>query len=117
MGGALTLRGPSGYPVIRSIRVSESPRRYVPGGADCEYPGVTVMDEPERWTVGRLRADLAGLPSHLPLRVAVAGGDLQVVISGGFGTLHWLDDRPEPDEIDDAYTIVCADPIAPEQTR
>jgi hypothetical protein len=27
------------------------------------------------------------------------------------------DDRPEPDEIDDAYTIVCADPIAPEETR
>jgi len=65
---------------------------------------------PERWTVGRLRAELAGLPAHLPLRIAVAGGDLQVVISGGFGTLHWLDDRADAEQIDHAYTIVCGDP-------
>jgi hypothetical protein len=75
------------------------------------------MDEtggtPERWTVGRLRAELAGLPAHLPLRVAVADGDLHVVVSGGFGTLHWLDNRVEPDEIDHAYTIVCVDPRSP----
>jgi uncharacterized protein DUF6225 len=70
-------------------------------------------DSTERWTVGRLREDLAGLPAHLPLRVAVAGGDLQIVISGGFGTLHWLDDREDDVQVDHAYTIVCGDPLDP----
>ena len=86
-----------------------------------DTPGVAVMDktgdEPERWTVGKLRAELAGLPGDLPLQVAVAGGDLQVVVSGGFGTLHWLDDRAEPEEIDRAYTLVCHDPLGPDVTR
>jgi hypothetical protein len=69
-------------------------------------------DRSERWTVGRLRRELAGLPAHLPLRVAVTDGDLLVVVSGGFGTLHWLDERANADEIDHAYTIVCVDPLA-----
>jgi hypothetical protein len=68
-------------------------------------------DTSQRWTVGRLRDDLAGLPAHLPLRVAIAGGELQIVISGGFGTLHWLDDREDNDQVDHAYTIVCSDPL------
>lgn len=44
------------------------------------------------WTVGQLRAALAGLPDDLPLVVIVAedpGGELaedQVVIDAGFGT-------------------------------
>jgi hypothetical protein len=66
------------------------------------------------WTVGQLRAALAGLPEDLPLLVQVAeepGGDTvgeQVVISAGFGTIDWGDERGE--EVDRRFAIGCEFP-------
>lgn len=52
------------------------------------------------WTVGQLRAALAGLPDDLPIVIDVAvepGGDMvteQVLIHVGFG--HGIDGQGEP---------------------
>jgi hypothetical protein len=58
------------------------------------------------WTVGQLRAALAGLPDDTPLVVNVADlndpsvCDEQVLVSAGFGTINWGDGYgPEPDTV------------------
>lgn len=66
------------------------------------------------WTVGQLRAALAGLPEDLPLIVDVAeepGGEMvgrQVVIGAGFGTVDWGDERGE--DVDRRFAIGCEFP-------
>lgn len=66
------------------------------------------------WTVGQLRAELAGLPEDLPLIVHVAeepGGDLvgaQVIVSAGFAVIDWGGQRGE--EVDRQFTIGCEFP-------
>jgi len=49
------------------------------------------------WTVGQLRAALAGLPDDTPLVVNAAGtgdpnvADEQVIVGAGFGSVNWGD--------------------------
>jgi len=80
--------------------------------------------EPRRWTAGRLRADLRGLPDDMPLLVNVGvecpgqevGGFIPlVVVDGGF-TVSGDENGPPEDEILRIYNIET-EPVDPSDGR
>lgn len=85
------------------------------GCADCK-PAMRAA-----WTVGQLRAALAGIPDDTPLAANTADpndpsvADDQVIVGAGFGTVDWGDGYgPEPAAI---FGLECEIPENLLQTR